>query len=552
MRSGLRLTRRGDLAADRPLGGRHAAVPGVVWAITGLWGVLLIGASLIWPMTEGYDEPEHIDLAYVYSAHPFHFYGPGELGRTRASLAIEATTTGFPPRRSLAATPIPARSRRLSFGELGGATIVTGVQPNQMVQHPPLYYWTEAVLLRLPGVSDLAWDVQVWLMRLLSVLFVLPVPIVCWATARRLAPEPVGARWSPAVLAALLPLTVPNLIRDASSVTNDSLLVSATSVLVYLFSRVLGGDLSRRTATWVAVSLAAALLTKGFALALPPIVAAAYLAGGWRTGDDLRQRVRAVAAPIAVAAAGGLVGGLWWLRNVIVYGTVQIDGYGAAFERQLHGPATNTGTLHGFVPRFVRAFASGLWGGIGLPGSPVMSRFIVDGWPAAVLVGLLASLLLRRERGDRLKWVILFAVPLLAALIVAVGSLAGYRHFQVVAGAQGRYIYHSIVVIAALSAIGWARLVRPRVGAWFAPAVALAALLTNAVAWVLIVLSWYALPGPGSLSRVPEGVRSLLRWSPLPVPLTLLFTVVLPVVAGLSVMARLIRGAWRTGAVSGP
>ena len=138
---------------------------------------------------------------------------------------------------------------------------------------------------------------------------------------------------------------------------------------------------------------------------------------------------------------------------------------------------------------------------------------------------------------------ILLAVPLLAFLIVAGGSFADYRHYSTIAGAQGRYIYHGIVVLAALSAIGWARLIGPRVGAWVIPAVVLAALVTEAGAWGGILLTWYAPDRPGSLSRMTEGVSSLLRWSPLPVPLTVLFTAVLPVLAGLSMIAMLIHGA---------
>jgi len=57
-----------------------------IWLVTMLWGALLVGASLLWPMTYGYDEPQHLDMAYVYSAHPFTFHGPGELLPTRANI----------------------------------------------------------------------------------------------------------------------------------------------------------------------------------------------------------------------------------------------------------------------------------------------------------------------------------------------------------------------------------------------------------------------------------------------------------------------------------
>ena len=278
-----------------------------MWLISWLWASVLVGASLLWPMLYGYDEPQHVDMAYVYSAHPFHFYGPGDLLRTQASVNAQKLVPGFPPQRRLAVAPILPRGERPSFGELGGHTPVPGSQPNQMVQHPPLYYWAEAVVLRLPGVSHLAWDLQVWLMRLLSVAFLLPVPILCWATARRILTEihPIDNAPALAALAAAVPLTLPNLVRDGSSVSNDSLLILTTSVVLYLACRVMTGDLSRRTSVWMGISLAAALLTKGFALVLPPIILAAYLVGAWRQEPGARSRWRTLWPALVAPAAGG-------------------------------------------------------------------------------------------------------------------------------------------------------------------------------------------------------------------------------------------------------
>ncbi|WP_157749252.1 glycosyltransferase family 39 protein [Jatrophihabitans sp. GAS493] len=518
----------------------------------------MLGASIIWPMFYGFDEPQHLDMGYVYSQHPFTFFGPGELPLTSGSVGAQRLVDGFPPVKRFADVPVAPRSLRPSFDDLGGTAFVVGSQPNQMVQHPPLYYWGAAVVLRLPGVNNLAWDIQVWLVRCLSMLFMLPVPLLCWASTRRLLP--LGTRSdSTALLAALVPLTVPNLVRDGSAVTNDSLLIAATSVLLYLLCRVLTGDLSRRTAVGVAVALCATLWTKGFALGFPPIVVAAYVfaatrrvmvvdpssgaegveepgsvdvdpAGGASRGS--RLGLRAVLVPLLISLCGAVVGGLWWLRNLLEFGTVQINGLGPTFTRLIRGEPKNTGTLGGFWQPFVRGFVLRLWGGLGLLDKPALAGWLVYGWFFLVLLGVVVSLLRRRDVGDRLRSMILLAVPLLSFLIVFAGSFSEYHQYLVLAGVQGRYVYHGIVAVAALAAIGWASLVPERLIRWLARALAIAALLTNLLAWRVVLRTWYAHIARGASPSVLNGYHSLLRWSPLPSVITILLTFVFPVLAG--------------------
>jgi 4-amino-4-deoxy-L-arabinose transferase-like glycosyltransferase len=518
-----------------------------------LWGSLLLGASILWPMSYGYDEPQHIDMAYVYAADPFHFHGPGTLLPTRADLHMQASVPGYPPQQPFATAPTVGRSQRPSFDQLGGHAPTTGTQPNQMVQHPPLYYWLAAVILRLPGVSHLAWDVQVWLMRLLSVLMLLPVPALCWAGTRRLlgaiGPARVHAS-DTAMTAAVIPLTIPNLIRDGSSVTNDSLLILSTSVLLYLLIRVITGDLTRRTAAGVGVSLAAALLTKGFALVLPPVVLAAYLLGAHRSDVDGPERYRRLWRPLGIAAVGGIVGGLWWVRNLVNYGTVQVNGFGPGYDVKLYGPPDDHGTLAGFLPRFLTDFARRIWGGTGLPDTPSAGSFVVFGWFALAAIALVAGIA-RRNRAapaDRLGALVLLATPVLTFLLVAADSYSTFRTWSdEPRAAQGRYLYHAIVALAVLIAIGWMRLVPPRWRPWLAPTALAAAIATNAVVWLLLLRDWYQ-PVPGGLS---DAVHGVLRWSPLPMPLTVVFVAVLP--AMLSVASCIIIVTTRrTGGLSGP
>jgi hypothetical protein len=241
--------------------------------------------------------------------------------------------------------------------------------------------------------------------------------------------------------------------------------------------------------------------------------------------------VRSLAVPIAIAAVGGIIGGLWWLRNVVDYGSVQVDGFGRSYERVLHGPPDNHGTFVRFAPNFVTDFSKRIWGGIGLPDTPSVGPFATYGWFILGAIGLVSALLVRGGVGDRARGLVLFTAPVLTVAGVAASSYSGFHKWSsAVRGSQGRYVYHLVVVLAALIAIGWVRLVQPRLAAGLTPIVVIAALVTNAGAWFVVLRSWYQ-PKAGG---VADGVHSLLRWSPLPSAVTVALVVVLPVGAGVA------------------
>jgi 4-amino-4-deoxy-L-arabinose transferase-like glycosyltransferase len=503
------------------------AVPKSVLLITALWVSLLVGASLLWPMTYGYDEPQHIDMAYVYAGDPFHLYDPGELLPTEANVRIQEAQPGYPPRYRFRATPIEDRGDRPSFDDLGGRQPVVGAQPNQMVQHPPLPYWIDAAVLRLPFVSSLAWDLQVWLMRLAGVVLASPLPLLCWATTRRLlTAEGSDVAGRAALVAAIVPLGIPNLVRDVASVTNDTLLVTSTSVLVYLLSRVLTGDVRLRVGIGIGTALAVALLSKAFAIMLPPFIVVAYLLAGWRT-----RRWREAFVPLVAAGIGGLVGASWWIRNQVVYGTVQPTGYGPGYERILFGEPDGLGTVGPFLPRFLTDLTMRIWGGIGLPDAPYPGHFLAYSWLAVTVVGVAAALLIRSRAHARVNAWVLYGMVAATVLTVTKGSFGLYRLYSdVPRSSQGRYLYHLLVVIVALGAIGWARAVRSEAWRRLPVWTLVAALGTIVSSWVMIIKSWYA--GGVQWRSFPDGLYSLLVWSPVPWPVTVLGVVVVPSVLG--------------------
>jgi small subunit ribosomal protein S36 len=538
--------------------GRISRVPLTVWVITFFWGSMLLGASLLWPMTTGLDEGAHVDLAYQYSAHPFTFYGPGNLQYSKGVIGAMRLVPNIPQGAKLATAPIPGRSNRPTLDQLGGHQVITGGPPDQMVQHPPLYYWADAIVLRLPGVSGLAWDEQLWLMRLMSVVFMLPIPILCWATAKRLMASSIGglpaamaSRY--AVVAALLPLTVPNLIRDGASVENDTLLILATSVVIYGLARVVTGDLGRKTAALIATATAVALWTKGFALALPLIVAIGYGWGAVRTVHDRATAMRTLIQPVAILVAGFLIGSIWWIRNLVDYHALQPNGWGAYYS-VIRGTPDHHGTLIRFLPPFMDQFSMRIWGEVGIPDIPSPGPLIIWGWLAVAVIGCIGALLVKGRTGSRRSLALLGLVPAAFFAIEISGSYSTFQKWSTNGpiAVQGRYIYGGIVAAAALIAVGWHKLIRPRLYPRLALITCVGAAATNFTVWLLILRSWYAPSGDhGLISASRAGFHSLLRWSPVPDAVTILLVAIGPAVTGVMAVAVLAAGHRPEGKATG-
>jgi hypothetical protein len=313
-----------------------------------------------------------------------------------------------------------------------------------------------------------------------------------------------------------------------------------------MLARVVSGDLSKRTAVWASISLAVALWTKGFGLVLPPIVLVAYLYG-WRVHHRRSEPPGLLGRPLLIGAAGAVVGGAWWLRNLVDYHTVQVSGWPSAFERQIFGPPANNGTLHAFVGPFITGFLKRVWAGVGIPDTPSPGSVITYGWLALMALGLIAAVVLGDEDRRRGRIVILLLVPLLTVAVVADGSFRDFRHWPLVRANQGRYLYSSVAALAAVMVVGFKRLVPRKLYSWLTPVLLSLAVVTNAAVWILILRSWYQ---PVDHASAREGfldaVHGLLRWSPLPYGVTILLVFVLPALTALAAVAFTFRDAWRS------
>lgn len=509
-------------------------VPRSVWLVTVLHLSLLLVWSLLVPVYRSPDEPYHVDL--VRDTVGMRGWPAPDEGRVSRQVLASLVAAGYsaphdPVQRLHAPLQIedaPPRGQRRRFAELGAAE--PSEERNQLVQHPPLYYLTVAVPVTvLTALVPAGWsyDQVVALMRLVSVLLVTPLPLLAFAATRRLT----GAAGFSAVTASLVPLAIPPLTHIGSSVNNDNLLVLLVGVLSVALVHVATGDVSRRSAWWIGGLGAAALLTKGFALFLPLWVVLAYAAAAVRHGS---WRPAGSAAVVALAVAGTL-GGWWWLRNTVVYGTLQ-----PSFIVPTPGPDAAP-TAGGFVGVFIVQLVQRFWGSFGWDELHLAGGVV---WTATALVVLGVALAFALPPTGVRGWRLALGVALLPMVaiagIVVYGAWTWYEVTGRFAGIHGRYLFSAVVGLAAVVASGYG--LTARRAARVLPLVLLAAAgLMQATAGYAVLHHFW---GPGVIADPVIAVLALQAWAPWP-PAVLLGVVGAVGAAGVAAFAQLLADARR-------
>ncbi len=526
---------------ERPSTGRRERVPLTVWAVTALHVGLLLTFSLLYPPFTGFDETQHAD-AVLAIRHGDGWPAPQERQLSEGIVAVATPLLQSASKLPFSDDEIPPRNERPSVADLGVERDSVGQPlPNQITQHPPLYYALQAgVLAVLPGSADWAFDKTVGVLRLVSIVLMSPLPLLAWATARALRAPPLAAQ-----VAALLTVSVPQLQRVGSSVNNDAAYTLAFATVLLLLARVAGGDVRRRTVVLTGVAVGVAMLTKGFALVLPLAVGLAFLVGGRRSGTGRSWAAGLLPGFLSLVVAF-VVGGWWWLRNLVLYGTVQPSGWPPSYREVLRlkprAPGEPAPVGH-FLQRSYSLLSERFWGGLEINyiGPDTFPHWWTNVLVVASVLAVAAAVVAAGR--SRVPLLVSVLVPFASTLgLIGYGIWTGYTYSLDFPGAQGRYLFGNLPSLSAAVALGLVVLARRA-----RPAVPVAAVLLTlgmqaAGLYSVLARSWLpAYDGRGRAERYREALEGILMYSPWPtlVPLAAFALTGLAAAAALLLSVRL-------------
>lgn len=440
---------------DRDLRLRDHTVPRTVWWVLGLHTFLLLFGSVAMPLLSVPDETHHADMVWAVS-EGMGWPEPGEraIGPEVAAAGRMwregiRTEEGAVPRGSDTAVqsncsgrPLPVCSHRPTAQDLRELDLHSG-RVNRASQHPPLYYAITSGIgngaaALLPADGPLAFEDQLWIYRVVSALWVVPLPLVAALIAKRL-----GGTAFEQSLASVLTLISPSFyLRTASMINNDAPTILLVSTLVLLAVTIIQSGWERFR--WIAFGgvLGVALLIKGLALPLVLLVPMTCLGRAIRVRRLSGGNVLAGFSSVVLAS---LIGGWWWLRNLYKYDRVQP----LVFE-----PGDPVPQGLGDVPVwagewFVNTFRS-FWGSWFIPAyGPTFWLLLV-----VVAVTVMLALWLRPLRVEVLLTIAVGALLIGGVMLVSLNRFLGSG---LVKGDQGRYLFPVLAASAAVAALAWSR-----------------------------------------------------------------------------------------------
>jgi small subunit ribosomal protein S36 len=478
--------------------------PRPVWIITALFALVLAAWSVLAPLYHAADEPNHADAVMRLvegkgwpSSETARVTDQG-VGATAASpygTRQRPLTLNTAP---LAASAAPGRDDRPTWKQLQALPGTSGRLTQQITQHPPGYYWYEAVILKIGGATGWRWDIAVSAMRLLSALLVVWLPLLSWATAWRMTGSKLAG-----IAASIVPLAVPELTHVGSSVNNDNLVTLAGAATLLGVACVLRGDRSRSTALWIGGWLAIALWAKAFGLVLVPLVIGVYaLAWFLERRREAPDRGRSAAVALALSAGVGIALGCWWyVVNEVRYGSTQpgVPGF---------PPGTNLGNDHAALARYLsQGVLTRWWGSLGWFEVTLPWRLVIV---ATIAVGALGIVALLKGRRRRLSLLLLLWPTVLTYALVFASTVHYYHSTHHIRGLAGRYLFIGFTGVAALVGIGCAGL-PARLARWTPLALLIGALGMQAEAAHLAINKWWR-PAGGTLRQAWDALSAWSTW----------------------------------------
>ena len=319
------------------------------------------------------------------------------------------------------------------------------VLPLEYEDHqPPLYYLLATPVYWLSGGDVLS-------LRLFSLVLGGAGVAALFLLLREFRPTEPAIAWLGGGLVAF----VPQFVAMMASVNNDALVLPLLWFWLWLALRYLRGAMP----AWaIGVTAGALLLTKTTGYGVLPLAVLLVLMRVRRAGTSLSWAARQLAAILVPA---GLLGGLWWLRNIGVYGWPDLLGLGRHNLVVLGQPLTADWIAQQGLGPFLRdaiwTLFRSFWGQFGWMGV-VLDVRIYQGlaiFTSLTIYGaawyLLDAMGRKSDARERDGWILLGASALITVVMVVGYNITFVQH-------QGRYLFPALPLFALAGALGWQRL----------------------------------------------------------------------------------------------
>ena len=325
---------------------------------------------------------------------------------------------------------------------------------------PPLYYLLAAPIFALTD----GWLAAI---RLFSVVLGGALVVVAYLIGAEAYPGQLVFALGGAAFVAF----VPQHLAMMSAANNDSLaelLIALVALQAMRLFRM--PTISRRRLSWLGVTVGLGLLTKAtfYYTAVPIALVALAMHGLKKSPDNLPSETRGwrlfVKQTLIVFVPAMVIGAVWWIRNLIVYGGFDVMGL-ARHNAVVVGQPTTAQWLidygaSGLLQRFLATTYRSFWGQFGWMSTPMPDReYLILGLLSGVaLIGWIGWLVEKRmkDEGGRMKTA--FHPSPQAAILALwfVLTVGGYLYYNLTfVQHQGRYLFPALIPIGLVFAIGW-------------------------------------------------------------------------------------------------
>lgn len=387
---------------------------------------------------------------------------------------------------------------------------------DQMTQHPPGYYQLSAQTMKALGGAHWRWDQQYLWMAFISLILAIPIVPLAIFTIRQF-----GFSRLTALLATLPIMAIPQVAHIGAAVGNDSFTMVCGAAVLAACAYLMRVGITIRSTVVIGVLCGIAFLSKGTVLAMALTVLLSLIAGARTRLVSPSGHVARLPERWTVAFARGalpasvlafIIGGWWWLRNIILYGSLQPEG----MQPLITSWGDNNPTIGKAVAGAYNRFSLTFWGNFGWLERPLPAPMI-HGLSIALIIVTITAVIIAIRSPRRIGVTPvgialgIFLVSVLAmALLMFRTTWKAYLVTGLIGGAQGRYSYPWLIALCVTAAFVIGAIIsRSRaIRLGFTAVWTLACAAFGAVGWVYWAVACYPSGEPATFPYISSTLWS--------------------------------------------